>query len=129
MTRIEALELLVGKIEEGCSVGTEIVAKRIASEARNCGDMFPWNDVFKSFHGDVNSAMSFHDLFLRDWVIHRIGQRHGGVWEAIIMQTGPDGWHNAERGDKRISVFNSDPARALVLADLKGIIAQEKAHD
>lgn len=77
-----------------------------------------------AFHGSLDAAKALHDAVLQDFVIHRIGQRYGGVCEADIMQLSADGWHNASK-DARFSVFNDDPARAWLLAILEALIAQE----
>lgn len=80
--------------------------------------------IAKAFNGSLDAAKALHETVLPGWVIDRIGQRSGGVWEAKILQLGPNGWH--ETGDLLVSVFNADPARALLAADIKALIAQEE---
>jgi len=74
--------------------------------------------------GSTDAALALFKAVLPGWIIHRMGQKHGGVWIVDLMQVGEDGWHEADR-HHRVTVTADDLSRALLLATLKALQWEE----
>lgn len=75
----------------------------------------------------LGAAYSFMETVLPDnWVMHRLGQLHGGLWLITLYQLGPDGWHDSNR-DLYVTVSHPSAPRALILAALDARILLEGA--
>ena len=123
MTKLDALEALLEKVR----AGDEYIEKDIQDVWGGWRDN-PASRYAMKVHatGSLDAALSLHQAVASPhYVIHRIGQRYGGAWDAVILEIGEDGWHD-HRNNKRFEVFADDPARAWLMAILQALIAQER---
>jgi hypothetical protein len=121
LTRLQALIELRDKVKAGGIVQPFLFQDVFNDQQshENCA-----GEAYEAFNGSLDAAKALHEAVLPGWAVHRVGSRHGGVWEADLMQLDADGWHNAETC-MRSKVWNADPARAWLLAILDALIAQE----
>lgn len=122
---IDRLKLLASKVEEDCRLGAQILAKALASEARDRGEFFPAHDVSKAMCGSLDAAKALHEALLPGWTVSGIwqvreqtnGQKPTGEWNALLFGVFPERYLHAE-GICKIA------ARAWLLAILRALIAE-----
>ena len=123
--RKEALIALRDAVEDGKDFIGNLTSKAFDPEQhvlalRAYGEMLP--------AGSLNDAVALFKAELPRWVVNRIGQRFGGIWEADLLSIGQDHFHH--KGMPKSNVWHEDPARALLLAILEALIAKEgEGHD
>jgi hypothetical protein len=114
MTRRDAIAELIAKVEAGDSIWPAELDGTGVSEL-----LFG-----NAYNRSLDAAKALHDAVLPGWVIGQIGQSvadGSGVWNAWIVA--PDYLESCVQS--RASA--SDPARALLLAGLRALHAQEQA--
>jgi hypothetical protein len=125
MTRLEALQELLKKVEAGSLVPENLIVDAETSAqidaAINVSDLHgdAWADLLNAYDGSLDAAKALHDAALPDAAVQLTDMRPyrgSGGWLVSIN------WHRAKHQGA-----NVDPAPAWLLAILKALIAQEQA--
>lgn len=108
MTRLEALEFLAAAISNGDWGVEASKAARISSPDMN-------DTMWDAYCGSLDAAKALHDAVLPDW-----------RWEVGTnnLHMGPIG--SVWNGRRTFTACASAPARALLIAILKALIAEER---
>lgn len=110
MTRKEALEALLAKVEAGTCSNDGIMY-------RSFGD--DWTHCFDAYNGSLDAVKALHGAMLPEWSLDQFGERAGG-WIATLGRR--DG--NSVRPAPTAMVANN-PARAWLMAIIKALISME----
>ena len=113
MDKVEALEALLEKIENGEADEAQGVAKQIASAARDSGNTFPHHLVMKAYSGSLDAAKKLHEAVFLGWE-WRLGLSNAVIWLV-----------NGKDGAPRHSGMSHIAARAWLIAILRALIANE----
>ncbi|WP_434286285.1 hypothetical protein [Celeribacter sp. SCSIO 80788] len=119
MTRIESLKDLLAKVGDGVELfEVQVVARSMASKARDDGQTFDWLLIAQAYQGSLDAAKALHEVFFDGWNVGIMNRVDTGGWQVLIYPVGPKiyDWCCAET-----------PARAWLAAILKALIAQEEA--
>lgn len=106
MTRdTQAIDALIEAVRGGDEVAVEVHSRKIESDARDRGALFPSHDIKKAFLGSMDTALGLLNQLLPGW------------WAEIRISTRP----LARIGsiDAQAEEQDETPARALLLATLK----------
>jgi hypothetical protein len=121
MTRREALIELRDKVKAGEAHEVQVVAKMIASAARDTGNMFPQNDVVKAYNGSFDAAKALHDALLPPINQYTIDEGPSGCGCHLCI------WPDGLSGERELQFkgLAETPARAWLLAILEALISTD----
>lgn len=129
MTKLKALEVLLGKVK----AGSEFYCPSKGFHLAMGGKTYEWEGqtkgamhVGEAYRGSLDAAKALHDAVLPEWIVHRLGQRHGNVWETCLFQLDREGWHST--GCLKSEAWSANPARSWLIAIIKALIAIEKGQ-
>lgn len=122
--RIDALKQLAAKVEAGDIRGVQIIAKRMASAARDAGETFPSLHVEKAMCGSLDAAKALMEAVL-PWWSWRVAEAYGPNTDAYrtLWVSRPESWRTGHTAD----ALKHGDARAWLLAILRAMIAMEEA--
>lgn len=122
MSRSDDLVALRDAVQAGDFVKFRIIAKVLASEARDIGKTWPSHDAQKAMSGSVDAALAFLAAALPGWAwsIKTLATDNVQAWTDRAYGLHQPGYHGTTK---------DNPARALLLATLNALIAEvDKAN-
>jgi hypothetical protein len=115
MTRLEALKELAKKVEAGETL-------TIFGRSDPCGLGRARMHLVTAYQGSLDAALALHEAVLPGWFVRGLTQRGHDIWHATI-------WPELSIVGREDMVIgkSATPARALLLADIRALIAQEES--
>lgn len=120
MSRVEALQALLGSVETGDDTGFRLANRSVFSTPCQCMELQMREENSRhAYKGSLDAAKALHDAVLPEWrVTHAFGLTETEVAKFNLT-------HN-EKPATYTSGQSTNPARAWLIAILKALIEQEK---
>ena len=118
--RKQALQDLRDKVAACDGMGAGIIARIMASEARDAGRLFPAHDIHKAFYGSLDAALALHNAVLPEfgWSIYE--EENGEFLSLVSHKAQPK--NHAEN-------WAATPARAWLLSIIEALISETPKGD
>lgn len=130
MTKLEALKALAEKVEAGEARPYEVEEDALDVWPNGEGGVRGWlvaSSASKAYGGSIDAAKALHEAVLPEWCYWQVLMRTS--WVDVVLRgprTGHRGYQNLAATVRRDDDITC-PARAWLLAIIRGLIAQEES--